>query len=267
MSADNKTLMTKIDGSGNAAASWVNHLATKGRELSLTLATLAGEAPIKGKDGLTETAKKMLSGIKYAAMKIPELKECSIETLGNCMLQSAVTGLYPGALEECYYLPFKTKRGMEAQFIPDYRGLVKLAYQSSFVKDINYGAVFEGDLFDYAKGTDPFIKHQSLVDEDPEKLTHAYCVVRLTSGGCVFEVITRKQIEGTRRQSRSGNSEYSPWAKFYSTMAIKTAIKRALKTIPKSAKLEKVLAHDTVVESEDPTAAQIIDAELIKEGE
>ena len=259
MAQDNKQLAKKINGGNELATSFKKRALSKTKELAVRLASLSGESVAVDEKGFTETSKRLFSGLMYATMKVPQIAECKIETVGNCLLQSAVTGLYPGAMDECYYLPY----GKDCTFIADYRGLVKLAYQSGFVKDINYGAVFPEDDFDYQNGTDPFIKHISHTDEEiPQNMTHAYCVVRLSTGGCVFSVMTKKQVDGVKNQSKSGSSQYSPWNKHYIAMALKTVIKRALKTIPKSATLQKALAIEAVTDNPDPSTSQIVDAEV-----
>jgi len=163
--------------------------------------------------------------------------------------------LFPGPMQECAYVPIKNgKTGkLEINWWPMYQGLVKLAFNSGLVKSISCDVVYEKDDFEFEKGSNEFLRHKPKLVPREERGARicAYAVIHTTHGQQI-EVVPMQSIEATRKKSRAGNSEYSPWniadGDNYDAMARKTALKRALKMIPKSASLSKALEADDEVE-------------------
>ncbi|EBQ9580483.1 recombination and repair protein RecT, partial [Salmonella enterica subsp. enterica serovar Weltevreden] len=91
-------------------------------------------------------------------------------------------------------------------------------------------------------------------------VTHVYAVARLKDGGTQFEVMTRKQIELVRAQSKAGNN--GPWVTHWEEMAKKTAIRRLFKYLPVSIEIQRAVSMD---EKEtltiDPADASVITGE------
>ncbi|EFS5785332.1 hypothetical protein IZR33_000615 [Salmonella enterica] len=83
---------------------------------------------------------------------------------------------------------------------------------------------------------------------------------RLKDGGTQFEVMTRKQIELVRAQSKAGNN--GPWVTHWEEMAKKTAIRRLFKYLPVSIEIQRAVSMD---EKEtltiDPADASVITGE------
>ena len=129
--------------------------------------------------GSEEEAKQMLAGLFYAAARTPRLTECSTSSLGDCLMQSAQLKLYPGALQQCAYLPFNNnKKGcVEATFTPMYQGLVKLAYNTRQIKSIQAEVVYENDEFAYEKGTHKFLRHKPFLGADKDRGRHDCCLL------------------------------------------------------------------------------------------
>src|SRR5690606_17352050 len=86
-------------------------------------------------------------------------------------------------------------------------------------------------------------------EDSPEKITHAYCVIRLADGGRVVKVMTRAKIERIRSRSRAGNN--GPWKTDYEEMARKTVLRNALKYAPMSIEMAKAEAVDAVADTGD----------------
>lgn len=197
--------------------------------------------------GSEAEARKIMAGLFYAASRVPKLMECSLESLGDCLMQSAQTGMYPGALHECAYLPFKGR----ATFVPMFGGLVKLAYGSGYVRDIQTDVVYDGDSFEYEKGTIPSVRHVPVLNDRLRGDRKAvYCIVSTTTGGKVFDVKDMEWVEGIKARSPSARFDDSPWQNFYDEMAKKSILKSTLKLVPKSAKLQHAIDLDNEAEGQ-----------------
>lgn len=194
--------------------------------------------------GSKQEAQKLLVVLLEVASRNPYLLDCDITSLGTCLLQSAQLNLYPGVQQECAYVPYKGK----AQFQVMYQGICKLAYQSGMVRSIRANVVKEGDDFDWEEGTNQFLRHKPLLDESERgEVIAAWCAVEMSSG-TTFKVVSRKFIDGIMRRSPAAQRGNSPWQTDYEQMAIKTVVKQALKTVPKSTSLAAAIAIDNQVE-------------------
>ncbi|EJR8429200.1 recombinase RecT, partial [Escherichia coli] len=90
-------------------------------------------------------------------------------------------------------------------------------------------------------GLDEKLIHRPGENEDAP-VTHVYAVARLKDGGTQFEVMTRKQIELVRSQSKAGNN--GPWVTHWEEMAKKTAIRRLFKYLPVSIEIQRAVSMD-----------------------
>jgi recombination protein RecT len=197
--------------------------------------------------------------------KVPALFRCTGNSIWRAVMGAVELGLEPGgALSEAHLVPY----GDKCTLIVDYKGLEALCYRSGMVKSITSSAVYVGDTFIFRKGLNPTLDHEPCGEDDPKKITHAYCVVKLSNGGEVFEVLTRKQIERIRQISRSGGS--GPWVDFYEAMCRKTVIRQTLKHCPKSTEVQKALAledRNDVAGSQPIFDAEVMDAEYVDQTE
>lgn len=197
----------------------------------------------------------------------PELQACTPLSMVRATLQAAELGLDPSSLlGEAYFLPFNNKKKkrdgntwkeevvLEVQLMPGYVGLVKLAKQTGDVADV-YAVVVdecekEETYFMVERGTINRIHHKVRMDvERTGKLFAVYGVVKFKDGTHHFEVMSKSDVEAIRSRSKSKDS--GPWVTDYFAMARKTAIKQALKTIPKSPEkpqLAQAIAADTAAE-------------------
>ncbi len=222
--------------------------------------------------GSEEEAKQMLAGLFYAAARVPRLLECTTQSLGDCLMQSAQLGLYPGAMQQCAYLPFNDrKKGVTvAQFAPMYQGLVKLAFNTRQIRSIQSDVVYEGDEFEFEKGTNKYLRHKPFLgpDEERGKPIAVYCVIESLSGA-QFEVKSTAWVEGIRKKSARGSSDDSPWNTNWEEMARKSIFKQARKWIPSDSKLAQAIEIDNSIERPDlqkPALLEFETAALAIEG-
>jgi recombination protein RecT len=200
-----------------------------------------------------------------AINRSPKLQECTAQSLLRSVMEASILGLEIGVLGEGYLIPYKT----ECTFQPGYQGLLKLAVQGGKVASVQAAVVRPLDTFDYGLGSNPFVSHrpwlykpadmEAMKDEQDRptgyrmpEIIAAYCVVKLPSGEFQATIMSKAEVDLIRARSRAAND--GPWVSDYEQMAIKTAIKRALKYVPKTPELARALEVDDRREIGQPTA-------------
>lgn len=271
------------------------------------------EAPPNSYDGL----KRQLEGSKHEFMPLlggqsnvdafvrvvlnavlanPDLITANRRSLIAACMKAAMDGLMPDGREavlNVYNTKVKDKASgreqwvMMAQYLPMVGGMIKSMYESGLVSMVDAAAVYEQDRFLFRRGDAPILEHEPTADDEPGRVKAAYVVVRMTSGEIKREVMFRRDIEAVRAVSKSGTNEMSPWSKWYDQQAIKSVIKRAAKQLPRSDRLDRVIAHDneamgiagqsglgdivapreSLTFDPSPTMADLTGAEVVKEKE
>jgi len=179
----------------------------------------------------------------------PALARCDQMSFLGAIMICAQLGLEPGGtLGHAYLVPFENRKAgrTEVQFILGYRGMIDLARRSGQIQSIEARAVYEGDRFDVKFGLDSDLTHVPDFDNpnrtQPEKLRFVYAVAKLKDGGVQFEVMSRREIEAARAQSKSATS--GPWQTHYEAMSLKTVIRRLFKYLPISIELAQAIEQD-----------------------
>lgn len=181
--------------------------------------------------------------------KTPTLLECDPGSIAIAVLNAGEMGLEPNG-RDGHLVPYKVKGAMRAQFIPDYKGLIRLAYQSDMVTLVQAQAVYEKDLFGYKFGSGAYIEHVPSQDEDRGALCYAWAMAKLTNGGEPFVVLNKGDIARRRKAAMGANSEYSPWNQHAEAMWRKSAVRELAKWIPQSPRLERAVNAEN--EAGDP---------------
>lgn len=164
-----------------------------------------------------------------------ELRKCSPESIHNCMLDVAFTGLTLAPSQaHLYLIPYN---GIATLSI-GYRGMEQLAYRTDVISVIQAALVCEGDpVFTVGTGRQGrYVKHEE-ARGDRGEVTHAYCVATFTNGKQHVEVMDREQLDAveehaTKRQ-KSGKRGGAVWrSRFRGEMQKKAVIRRAWKHWP-----------------------------------
>ena len=128
---------------------------------------------------------------------------------------------------EAYLIPY----GAKLQFMPSYRGYIKLAQRYSIrpVKDIYAKVVRRGDLF-----KEKIVEGQPTIDFDPlpfndDDIIGAFAVCLFHDGGMQYDVMSLKELEQTRKASKM--SRGPAWTQYTAEMYKKVVIRRMLKGI------------------------------------
>jgi recombination protein RecT len=194
----------------------------------------AGAAVAKQKDEptlaqLVETLKPEIAKALPAHLSADRLARMALtnpQSFLGALMTCSQLGLEPGPLGEAYFVPFKG----EVTFIPGYRGLIKLAWQSGQLSSIAAHVVHKNDEFDFAYGLEPKLVHKPTLDEEHGPVVCVYAAATFKAGGNAFVVMGKGDIERIRRSSASPNR--GPWVDHYEAMACKTAIKQLIRYLP-----------------------------------
>lgn len=163
----------------------------------------------------------------------PKLAQCTPESFLGALMTASQLGLEPGPLGESYLVPY----GNQVTFIPGYRGLVKLAWNSGQLKNFDAHVVYENDDFDYEYGLTPFLRHKPTRGERG-KVTDVYAVATLQNGGSAFVVMSLEDVAAIRKRSKASSA--GPWVTDWEAMAKKTAVKQLIRWLPLSTEMQQV---------------------------
>jgi recombination protein RecT len=185
-----------------------------------------------------------------------DLASCTASSFIASIMACSTLGLEPNTpLGQAYLIPYYNKRQqcLDCQLIIGYQGYIDLIRRSGQAASIQAFPVYAGDFFEYELGLEPTLKHKPSDDvtrgDDPTKLTHVYCVVKLKDKAAdpIFLVMTSAQVERRKKRSVTAGTSYSPWATDYEAMALKTVVRGIVKWAPRSTEMA------TAVEIEDRT--------------
>jgi len=180
--------------------------------------------------------------------KTPKLQECDPLSFIAAIMQASQLGLEPGILGSCYLIPFNNNNTgkVECTFMPGYRGFIDLARRSGQIISLVGRAVFANDEFRYEFGLKEDLIHRPAMDDRGE-LIAVYAVALLKDGGHQFEVMSKKEVDLIRNQSKSKNN--GPWVTHYEEMAKKTVLRKLFKWLPCSVEMQKAVSLDELQEA------------------
>lgn len=190
----------------------------------------------------------------------PKLLECSVESLLGAVLQSAQLGLEPSLMGQCHFIPYKG----QVSFQIGYKGLIDLVTRKGDVVNIVAQEVKKGDVFQYEYGRNETLKHIPAPNSQRGELEYFYAYANLKNGGFVFHVMHISEIEEVRNNhsiSYKFDKTGSIWSKHFTSMALKTVIKRLIKYLPVSVEVEQALSNDETVKKDITGESIIINAE------
>lgn len=219
------------------------------------------------------TADRMMRVALTAMTKTPDLLFCTQHSLISAVITAGQLGLMPDSvLGECYLIPFNnTRKGTkECQIIVGYRGLCALAMRSGQVASVQARAVYAaneegGDMFEYELGLEEKLKHVPNGLTDNNRITHFYAIVKFKGGGHVFNVMTRKEVESVRDESKNyqfaKDKAETIWGKYFDEMGCKTVLRRLMKFVPLSPEIQQAIGTDEAAEGgRQKLGVEILDA-------
>lgn len=240
-----------------------NEISVKDAQKTM-IAFLQGEqltSALKASCSKHVTYDRIVNVARQAMSRTPALYQCTPASVATSLCACGQLGVEPNLLGEAYIVPYNNgKTGQkEAQFQIGYRGLMKLARRSGDILTIDANVVHAKDRFVYNLGDSPKIEHEPSLDDDPGEVKWVYAIAELKDGGKQRVVMTKREIEGIRARSKSGQS--GPWVTDWNEMAKKTAIKRLCKYLPLTIELSDALEKDVEAETEviKETEAVVVD--------
>ena len=201
------------------------------------------------------TPERMMRLLYTAVARVPELAECSAASLIGSFLEVASLGLEVGIAGQAWILPFYNSRKSckEATLIVGYRGFCTLMWRSELIASVEAEVVREGDLFEWQKGTDGFLRHRRGEGTQYGEVTDVYAIIRTTKSVVpIWDVMTRDDVDRIRNRSRAKDS--GPWVTDYEEMAKKTLLRRLAKLAPISIEGHRAIDLDEAGERGEQTA-------------
>ena len=189
---------------------------------------------------------RFISSAIAAVKQTPDLLTATPRSLFTAITKSAQDGLLPDGREGVITLyKEKQKDGSwlnVAQWNPMTFGLRKRARELDGVI-VNAQVVHENDHFVRHEGDEPHIEHDPAPLGQPRgPMVGAYAIIRNETAILHREVMAADQIEAVRAQSKAPDSLM--WKKFTEEAWRKTVIRRAIKSVPCSDKLETIVRRD-----------------------
>lgn len=185
------------------------------------------------------------------------LDRCDAPSVIGSLMTCAQLGLRPGVLGQAWILPYWDSRandgkgGHRAQLIVGYKGMVALAYRSPQVKTVIGRMVREGEIFEVDYGVaDTLVHKPDMGGGAPGEIIAYYVVVKTTTGGHVFYVMTRAEAEQYKERYAPTNRDgkiVGPWVDNFDEMALKSCLRQLAKWMPQSTELQQAIDVDGTI--------------------
>jgi len=196
---------------------------------------------------MKESIDSIISTAHSLVRNDPNLLQCNPVDLLECISNGMSLGLrVDGFTGEGYIVKFKAK----PQFLPGYKGLIKLAYNSGKVKSIQAKVIYENDFYEIEEGIEEKFIHKPLLIGDRGKPIIYYAILKKENCDPVIEWLNIIDIENhAKKYSKAGNSKFSPWVTAFDEMAKKTVIRKILKYCDLSPEINKYIGISEIVET------------------
>lgn len=172
---------------------------------------------------------RLIRTVVISVGRVPKLLQCNRQSLMNAAMSFGVLGLeVDGFTGQGYILPFK---GV-AQPVIGYRGLSTIAARAKLT--ITGDVYREGDEFDYAKGTSPFVHHKPKLGGGGRILA-AWAVATANDRPPIVEVVGIDELLAVKGRSPGARMSDSPWNDEtigFPAMCQKTAKRRLARSTP-----------------------------------
>lgn len=215
-----------------------------------------------------ERAREFFMHMAFLERTNPNIARCTPDSKFKAMMEAVNLNLMPNTADQfCALVPY----GSALQLQPMYKGGLELAYRSGQVRTIKADNVFAEDEFDYDDAMNT-ISHKKALDidrTDVSKIIATYAVARLKDGEVMFEVVSPSEIKKIKDKSVKSSSGDTPWKQWEERMYRKTALKRLISVLPKSAndnRLAEFTRLDDLREAGIKTDIDMVTGEII-EGE
>lgn len=190
----------------------------------------------------------LLNNMLYMNEEVKKNKELEKAIINDCnkfaiYLKNLTTLGVDLSQKQAYFLPFNG----EIASVLDYKTLMVLIKKHSNVVNIESVLVYENEPFEVEQNKVITHKQNPCASADERgALVGAYSVFTLDNGVKEYYFASIDEIEKVRECSKSANSKYSPWEKWYEEMVRKTVIRKGMKFYPLIIDFEKQQALDNL---------------------
>jgi phage RecT family recombinase len=206
----------------------------------------------------SQTFTSWLAEVAHVVGLSPKLIEANRDSLMQSLRHAITMGLSINpALGEAYLIPRwdKTLRANVVQCQRGYQGLLALMFRSDMIDSVFADVIYRDEVYKIYGGTNARIEHEPDVEGELrtnhfDDIIIAYANVYLKgSTRPIFVYLTYADLSRARAMNldRDGNPSL-PWREHPQSMAIKTALARVCKMLPrhsKLAELHKALAAES----------------------
>ena len=178
------------------------------------------------------------------------LAECTPESLIGCMINAGSMGvsLNPDS-KQAYLIPYRCGGVNVAQLNVSYIGLRNMIAQRTGMKMRAVCVYSHEPLEFYSDGFEQQFKHTPLPESTRGEFLYVFSLAKDLDGDISYERMTAEDIESCRKASKSGNSEYGPWAKWPEEMRKKSVTRRHIKNLPTVPRdVAQAIANDEAVD-------------------
>lgn len=195
-------------------------------------------------EGTGISSERFIEGVVQAVAKSPNLLKCTQESVLMACLEAAQIGLEPtGLLNQAWLVPYKT----EARLMIGYGGLITLLDRSRSYDFIEANIVYQNDLFEWSKGTDPNITHVPAPASERGHFGHVngggYWVAwKKGSTRPQFDVMSWDELEKRRKVSK--RAEENMWKAWPEEMYRKTILRWGMKSMPLTPIIQRAMAYE-----------------------
>jgi phage RecT family recombinase len=181
-------------------------------------------------------APRFLARAKLYIARKPELQQCTVSSLAQCVLSAAQDGLcLDGRMAHAVVFNCKKKDPQtgketwvkEATYMPDYKGIVDCCRRHGAIVDAMAEHVYSGDVFEFYMENGKYQHKWQRAMGDRGDLLGAFCLLLLPENRFKIEYMSLQEITHVRNKSKAKDS--GPWVSDTGEMQKKTVIKRALK--------------------------------------
>lgn len=253
----------------------VSNSLVKGQEKRVGLTAYLTNGAVKNQINKVlggEKGQEFIASIVSAVNTNPELQKCDNASIVSGALLGSSLNLTPSPqLGQFYLVPFMDKnRGMVAQFILGYHGILQLAIRSGQYKKINVLPIKQGELIRF----DPLeeeIDVNLIEDEEQRENTPTigyYATFSYINGFKKSIYWSKKKMEShAKRYSRAyaKGSGASFWLKDFDAMACKTMLRQLItKWGAMDTTLQRAVNADNAVIREDMSPVYVDEVETVE---
>ncbi|GIW59991.1 MAG: hypothetical protein KatS3mg087_1057 [Patescibacteria group bacterium] len=192
---------------------------------------------------------RIVAGVLHLVINSPMLRECEWDSLVSSIVRSVRAGLdCTGTWGEGWIIPYRDKKSnrVMAEFVPGYRGLIKLALHGN-CNMIEARLVYEQDEFAIDYGSPNVLTHRPCLSPDRGAVIGAYALAWIKgTSRPLIEYMTVDEINAIATRSKA--YKVGPWQTDWGEMARKTVVRRLVKYLDLSSAAKEIIERADRVE-------------------